>query len=133
MSRDAGSAAPLTREQRLKRIWETVADIPPGSVASYGQIAEIAGIPRGARQVAYALRVAPDDLDLPWFRVVRAAGTIAFDRDSAAWRRQAGRLRDEGVVLSNGRIDMQRYRWQPDLDELLWKPTAAWDEGPEGA
>ena len=128
----ARNAAPLSREQRLRRIWSTIADIPPGCVASYGQIAEIAGIPRGARQVAYALRMAPEELKLPWFRVVQAAGTIAFEKGSAAYRRQTGRLRREGVVLLNGRINMKRYRWQPDLDELLWKPTAAWDEDPEG-
>ena len=122
------SGKPLTREQRMQRIWETIADIPPGSVASYGQIAEIAGIPRGARQVAYALRHAPRDLNLPWFRVVQAAGTLAFKQGSESFKRQSGLLADDGVVLLNGKIDMQRYRWQPDLDELLWKPTAAWDE-----
>ncbi len=116
------------REQRLKRIWATIADIPPGSVASYGQIADIAGIPRGARQVAYALRVAPDDLKLPWFRVIQAAGTLAFDRDSAAFRRQKKLLAKDGVPLINGRVNMNTYRWQPDLDELLWKPSDAWDD-----
>ena len=114
----------LTREQRLTRIWETIADIPPGSVASYGQVAELAGIPRGARQVAYA----PESLDLPWYRVVQAAGTLAFAKGSGAFRKQSGLLEKEGVVLVNGRIDMKTYRWRPDLDELLWKPSAAWDE-----
>lgn len=122
-------AAPLSREQRLKRIWATIADIPPGRVASYGQVAEIAGIPRGARQVAYALRVAPDDLALPWFRVVQAAGTLAFKQGSASFRRQKGLLEKDGVTLLKGKINMKTYRWQPDLDELLWKPTDAWDEG----
>lgn len=126
MNRDPGNA--LTREQRLKRIWSTIADIPAGCVASYGQVAEIAGIPRGARQVAYALRVAPDDLKLPWFRVVQAAGTIAFARDSASFRRQKNLLAKDGVTLVNGRVNMKTYRWQPDLDELLWKPSGAWDE-----
>ncbi len=119
---------PLTREQRMQRIWETIADIPPGNVASYGQIAEIAGIPRGARQVAYALRHTPRELELPWFRVVQAAGTLAFKQGSDSFKRQSGLLAEDGIVMLNGKIDMQRYRWQPDLDELLWKPTAAWDE-----
>lgn len=118
----------LNKDQRLRRIWSTIQDIPPGCVASYGQIAEIAGIPRGARQVAYALRHAPDDLELPWFRVVQAAGTLAFERGSPSFKRQAGLLAEDGVALLNGKIDMQKYRWQPDLDELLWKPTDAWDE-----
>lgn len=114
--------------QRYRRIWATVADIPSGSVASYGQIADIAGIPRGARQVGYALRRAPDGMNLPWHRVVQAGGTIAFDRGSVQFEEQAKRLATEGVLLMNGRVDMGRYRWEPDLDELLWKPSVAWDE-----
>lgn len=112
----------------MRRIRETICDIPRGSVASYGQIAEIAGIPRGARQVGYTLRHLPKGHSVPWHRVVQASGKIAFDRDSAAFAEQKKRLASEGVAVMAGRIDMQQYRWQPDLDELLWKPTAAWDE-----
>jgi methylated-DNA-protein-cysteine methyltransferase-like protein len=118
----------MDRETRMRRIWETIADIPAGCVANYGQVAEIAGIPRGARQVGYALRHTPDGLDLPWHRVVQASGSSAFDANSRAFRRQRDRLADEGVVMQRGRVDMDRYRWQPDLDELLWKPTSTWDE-----
>lgn len=118
----------LSRQQRFERIWSTIADIPRGKVASYGQIAEIAGIPRGARQVGYALRHAPKGTQLPWHRVLQAAGTSAFDRDSAPFREQSKRLSEEGVVLLNGRVDMRKYRWVPNLDELLWKPSIAWDE-----
>ena len=118
----------MNRQARLERIWETIREIPPGNVASYGQVAEIAGIPRGARQVAYALRVAPSGLKLPWFRVITASGKIAFETGSAAFKRQRDRLRDEGVVVTAGRVDMDIFRWQPDLDELLWKPSSAWDE-----
>jgi methylated-DNA-protein-cysteine methyltransferase-like protein len=112
----------------MRRIWETIAEIPPGSVASYGQIAEIAGVPRGARQVGYALRHAPREMNLPWYRIVQASGRSAFDPNTGAFRKQRDRLAEEGVVMLNGRIDMGRYRWQPDLDELLWKPSSAWDE-----
>ena len=112
----------------MERIWATISDIPEGSVASYGQIAEIAGIPRGARQVGYALRHLPRGSDVPWFRVIQASGKIAFPKGSRAFREQARRLSREDVAILNGRIDMQKYRWQPDLDELLWKPSAAWDE-----
>ena len=115
------------RERRYERIWSTIADIPPGTVASYGQIAEIAGVPRGARQVGYALRHAPPGRELPWHRVVQAAGTSAFDRDSRSFALQKNRLADEGVIMHDDKVDMSRYRWQPDLDELLWKPSAAWD------
>jgi methylated-DNA-protein-cysteine methyltransferase-like protein len=112
----------------MHRIWDTIRDIPKGRVASYGQIAEIAGIPRGARQVGYALRHLPDTQVVPWHRVVQASGNIAFDKDSPQFEEQKKRLATDDVAVLAGRIDMQKYRWQPDLDELLWKPSSAWDE-----
>jgi len=115
-------------EQRIERIWATVRDIPEGSVASYGQVADIAGIPRGARQVGYALRHLPRGHDVPWHRVIQASGRIAFPPGSTAHRRQRKLLQQEDVPVLGGRIDMKKYRWQPDLDELLWKPRAAWDD-----
>ncbi len=114
-------------DERIERIWATVSDIPKGSVASYGQVAEIAGIPRGARQVGYALRTLPKNSAVPWHRVIRSSGRIAFEKGSPAYNRQSRRLIMEDVVILEGRIDMQKYRWQPDLDELLWKPSASWD------
>ena len=118
----------MDKDARLRRLWETILDIPPGSVANYGQIAEIAGIPRGARMTAYALRVAPQDLDLPWHRVIQASGKSAFDPDSRHFKLQRKRLAAEGVVMLRGKVDMSKYRWEPGLDELLWKPSDAWDE-----
>ena len=118
----------MDRNARFRRIWDTIRDIPKGRVASYGQIAELAGIPRGARQVGYALRHLPDGHDVPWYRVIQASGKIAFDKDSAQFAEQAKRLLKDDVAVIAGRIDMQRYRWQPDLDELLWKPSDAWDD-----
>jgi methylated-DNA-protein-cysteine methyltransferase-like protein len=118
----------MDRIARMQRIWDTICDIPSGSVASYGQVAEIAGIPRGARQVGYALRNLPDEHDVPWHRVLQASGRIAFAKGSRAYREQRKRLLDEEVAVIAGRVDMQQYRWQPDLDELLWKPALAWDE-----
>lgn len=112
----------------MQRIWDTIRDVPEGCVASYGQIAEIAGIPRGARQVGYALRHLPDGHGVPWHRVIRASGKIAFDKGSRSFEEQARRLAMEDVAVISGRVDMRKYRWQPDLDELLWKPTSAWDE-----
>lgn len=118
----------MNRETRMRRIWETIQDIPKGAVANYGQIAEIAGIPRGARQVGYALRHTPKDLKLPWHRVITASGKSAFDRNSRHFKMQRERLLEEGVPLMNGKVDMKKYRWEPDLDELLWKPSSTWDE-----
>ena len=118
----------MDRDTRMHRIRETVAEIPPGCVANYGQVAEIAGIPRGARQVGYALRHTPEEYDLPWHRVVQASGRSAFQPGSRAYRVQCERLAEEGIIMQDGRVDMQRYRWRPGLDELLWKPSSSWDE-----
>lgn len=112
---------------RAARIVAVIRDIPPGCVASYGQIAELAGVPRGARQVGYVLRHLPDGHDLPWYRVVQSGGTFAFAPGSPQFAEQRDRLMMENVAVIGGRIDMQRYRWRPDLDELLWKPSDAWD------
>lgn len=114
--------------ERMERIWATVCDIPPGQVATYGQVAELSGLPRGARQVGHALRHLPGNREVPWHRVLKASGRPAFEPGSRPWRRQVNRLAEEDVPLSKGKVDMKKYRWQPDLDELLWKPSATWDE-----
>lgn len=110
-------------DDNYQRIWRTVADIPFGKVATYGQIAELAGLPRQARLVGYALHNTPDSLDIPWHRVINAGGRISFPKDSEPYRRQRDLLSEEGVAFIGGRIDLALYRWQAgDLDELLWKP-----------
>jgi methylated-DNA-protein-cysteine methyltransferase related protein len=98
--------------QVKQKIIALILEIPRGQVASYGQIAELAGFPRSARLVARCLRT-PDlpGVILPWWRVVRADGSCAVPG-------QLQRLRDEGV-LAERRIDMRRYRWQA-LDFLLF-------------
>ncbi|MGI9302703.1 MAG: MGMT family protein [Gammaproteobacteria bacterium] len=104
-----------------QRIWDTVKEIPCGHVATYGQIARLAGLPRRARMVGYALHQTPDDIELPWHRVINAKGEISFPRGSEPYKRQAELLAIEGVELVNGRIDLRRYGWAGGLDELLWK------------
>ncbi len=115
-----------TEARRFRRIWQTVCDIPYGKVASYGQIARLTGMPRGARIVGYALGRSPEEMKVPWHRVVNAKGRISFPEDSTAYRRQADLLGEEGVELVRGRIDLMRFGWDPGLDELLWKPSQRW-------
>ena len=105
-----------------RRIWQTVRKIPAGKVSTYGQIADLSGLRRGARRVGRALRELPANSDVPWFRVIRAGGYIAFPNGSDAFDRQRSQLEREGVSLLKGRIDMGIYGWQGGLDELLWKP-----------
>ncbi len=111
----------MNSRERAERITATIADIPFGRVASYGQVADIAGVTRGARQVGYVLRHLPDGHDLPWHRVITASGRIAFPEGSPGFREQVRRLGNEDVLVKKGRVDMKTYRWQPDLDELIWK------------
>ncbi len=88
----------------LQAIWEVVCAIPRGQVSTYGAVARAAGLPGRARQAGYALRVAPETLNLPWHRVVGAGGRIVFPDSSRAHREQARRLRAEGVAVRNGRV-----------------------------
>ncbi len=106
--------------ERERRILETVQRIPRGSVASYSQVATFAGFPGGARQVGRALRGLPDGDTLPWHRVIRASGQIAFPKGSENWLEQVRRLREESVEVNNGRVDLRQWQWRPDLDELIW-------------
>ncbi|MEO8443715.1 MAG: MGMT family protein [Gammaproteobacteria bacterium] len=106
----------------IEAIWRVVAAIPPGRVSTYGDVARLAGLPRGARQVGRALGKAPAALKLPWFRVLGAGGRIALRRGTAGYRAQVQKLRAEGVVVENGRVRWPDSRWVPDLDELLWGP-----------
>ena len=109
---------------RYRRIWAAVSAIPAGRVASYGQIAEVAGVPRGARMVGRALGRSPRELQLPWHRVINAQGKIALPKSSRGYQRQIELLRAESITVVSGRVDMSKYRWQPDLDELVWGPPA---------
>ena len=109
-------------DDRAAAIRKTVADIPAGFVATYGQVADLAGLPRRARLVGKVLRELPADTDVPWHRVITASGAIAFAEGSSACRRQSERLRREGVLVARGRVSLAKYRWQPSLDELFWKP-----------
>ena len=121
---NSGNSMTVGSKQEYRRIWNTIAAIPRGRVASYGQIGELAGFARGARLVARALRYAPAEMKLPWHRVLNAQGKIAIPANSPSHKEQARRLANEDVPLIGGRVDMSRYRWQPDLDELIWGPLA---------
>lgn len=97
-----------------ERIYKTVRRIPAGRVATYGQIATLAGLPRQARQVGYALSGLKDD-SVPWHRVVNAKGEISRRADSGYEDYQRILLEQEGVVFDkNGRISLEKYRWRPD-------------------
>jgi len=90
-----------------EQVYELVAQIPPGRVVSYGQIAAMLGSPRGARQVGWAMRNCPEEL--PWQRVVLADGSIAGGGHAVIRRAM---LEAEGISFRpDGRVDMEQHRW----------------------
>lgn len=96
------------------RVYALVRQIPRGRVLTYGQVAGLLGVPRGARAVGWALRVLPEDLSdrVPWHRVVGAEGRISPRRGPGP-EVQRRRLRAEGVLLRRGRIDLDRHGLRP--------------------
>jgi methylated-DNA-protein-cysteine methyltransferase-like protein len=88
----------------MQAIWDVVCSIRRGQVSTYGDVARAAGFPGRARLAGRALRLAPEDLDIPWQRVVGAGGRIVFPKASAAHREQSRRLKADGVVVKNGRV-----------------------------
>jgi methylated-DNA-protein-cysteine methyltransferase related protein len=96
-----------------ERIWQVVAAIPGGVVATYGQVAELAGLARGARFAGAVLRDLPDDSRIAWHRVLNAQGRIALPADSPCAIEQRERLEAEGILFINGRVNLRAYRWNP--------------------
>ncbi|HEX9162741.1 MAG TPA: MGMT family protein [Thermoanaerobaculia bacterium] len=95
------------------RIYDVVRQIPRGRVATYGQIAELAGLEGHARQVGYALHALPSSLALPWHRVVNARGEVSPRSGDDSDELQRELLRAEGVKFdARGRIDLKRYVWK---------------------
>ena len=97
-------------------IYAAVCRIPPGHVATYGQIARLAGNPRGARVVGNALHVNPSPEHIPCFRVVNAQGELAKHFGFGGAQAQRALLEEDGVCVVNRRVDLSIYQWR-DEDE----------------
>lgn len=113
-----------------RRVYDLVRLVPAGKVTTYGAIAAALGDPRKAREVGWALREMPDDVDAPAHRVVNREGRLSGGWAFGGPEVQRGLLEDEGVgFLPDGRVDMARHFWeppwqaggsgQPDQDRLL--------------
>lgn len=102
-------------KSRNERIWAVVRRVPEGRVATYGQIAALAGLPGHARQAGYALHDLPDGTDVPWHRIINARGEVS-PRSQPRWEGyQRHLLEEEGVEFdARGRVDLERFRWDPD-------------------
>lgn len=125
-ARTPAAAAPAA--SFFEHVYAVVRAIPPGRVTTYGAVARMLGQPRGARAVGYALNALggrggdPAVADVPWQRVVNAAGRISIVHREHDAAEQAARLRAEGVAVDEHlRIDLDRYGW----DGLDWPEVAA--------
>ena len=98
-----------------RKIFAVVSRIPRGRVATYGQIARLAGLPNHARLVGYALHALPDGSSIPWHRVVNARGQISRRSDDSPMAIvQRLRLEAERVRFdSRGAITLGKYQWRP--------------------
>ena len=95
------------------RIHAVVGRIPRGRVATYGQVAELVGLPGGARQVGYALHALGAQSSIPWQRVINAKGRVSPRSVPGFDAVQRGLLEREGVAFgADGRVDLERYRWR---------------------
>jgi methylated-DNA-protein-cysteine methyltransferase related protein len=113
--RPLSARAPTSAEDSMQAIWSVIARIPRGRVSSYGNVARAAGLPGRARLAGKALRLVPEDMNLPWHRVMGAGGRIVFPKGSRHFREQARLLRSEGVAVKDGRVDKSALS---DLEEF---------------
>jgi methylated-DNA-protein-cysteine methyltransferase related protein len=102
------------------KVYRAIHAVPAGKVAGYGEIARRVGMPGHARWIARCLSQNQDRL-LPWHRILRSDGRIAFAKDTPEYLEQIQRLRAEGVIVLNGKV--QGVKAKPSLDELLWSPN----------
>jgi len=104
-------------QSKWDRIYAVVKQIPSGKVATYGQIATLAGYYRQARQVGYALHAVPSD-DIPWHRVINARGRISLNLEMGG-AVQRKMLESEGVVFdAAGSVSLEQYQWISKIDPL---------------
>ena len=107
-----------------QRVYTVVRQIPHGQVLAYGDVAAACGSPRAARQVGYALAgLGPGGVDregepVPWQRVIRKSGEIATRGDAIRGGLQRAMLEEEGVGFVGDKVDMARFRWDPEAAEL---------------
>lgn len=110
---------PFTRKAK-----EVIRAVPRGRVATYGQVAALAGRPGAARGVAWILHSSSDAAALPWHRVINSRGGISLGR-GRGFEEQKRRLAAEGVKVGrDGRVDLKRFQWEPHNGAAARSPVA---------
>lgn len=120
-------ASDQNRARGWRPVYRVVRRIPLGFVATYGQVAALAGMPGAARQVGWALSALSADDDVPWHRVINAQGEVSPRTTPETVDFQRALLESEGVEFSHrGCVDLGRYAWRPGVKR---KPGASKKEG----
>lgn len=124
---------PLQQGPAYLRIYAVARRIPPGRVATYGQIAAIVG-DCTPRMVGYAMAAVPPGSGVPWHRVINAQGKISLRADGGGSEEQRARLEAEGIIFDGeGRVNLRRVQWPgPSMEWLLengFDPGPLWREG----
>ncbi|MGH1363158.1 MAG: MGMT family protein [Calditrichia bacterium] len=100
----------ISEKHRL--IFNVVKQIPKGRVATYGQVARVAGLEGHARLVGYALHSSPSELDLPWQRVINSKGQISLSKEDGRYFLQKSLLEAEGIVFKSEKVSLREYGWK---------------------
>lgn len=105
----------MAEKNSFEKIYDVVRQIPKGQVASYGQIARLAGNSRWSRVVGFALHVNPKEGEIPCHRVVTKDGSVSEAFAFGGKNRQVELLKTEGVKFIDGKVDMKTYQWKKTI------------------
>lgn len=115
MINSTGEKVSMQEKNSYEKIYEVVKQIPRGTVATYGQVAALAGNRRWARVVGYALHANPDPESIPCYRVVNRKGRLSDAFAFGGVNRQKLLLEEDGVEVSDGHVDLERYQWRHEV------------------
>lgn len=105
----------MEQKNSYEKIYDIVKQIPRGTVATYGQVAALAGNKRWARVVGYALHVNPDPEGIPCYRVVNREGGVSEAFAFGGENRQIGLLEADGIEVKDGCVDLSKYQWRKEI------------------
>ena len=109
----------MKSKNSFERIYEVVRQIPRGCVATYGQVAALAGNRRWSRVVGFALHVNPDPDGIPCYRVVNRLGEVSSAFPFGGENRQIALLEADGIPCPDGQVDLTRWRWEKVADDFF--------------
>ena len=102
----------MDKNTNYSRIYDIINHVPRGKVATYGQIAKLAGLVNGARQVGYALHNLPEGSLVPWHRIINREGKMSFRQGTPSYSLQKQLLESEGVYFINNKISLLKFQWK---------------------